>query len=199
MVSGGGTNLQAIMDACQIGTIDGEVVLVISSSPKAYALERAKNHGIPAVCIPKSDFDTMDECNQARHNALIAAKPDLIVLAGFLGIVPAMTVSMFKNRIINTHPALIPEFCGKGFYGHHVHEAVIASGILESGATIHFVEEGVDTGPIIFQEKVPVLPQDTPETLAARVLAVELQLLPKAVALFCQDKIHVQGQSVIID
>ena len=187
MVSGGGTNLQAIFDAIDRGEIDGQVTMVISSARKAYAL-----------ALPLKAFKTPEECQQARHDALVKANPDLIVLAGYLGILGEKTIRAFKGRILNIHPALIPSFCGKGMYGHHVHEAALKYGVKLSGATVHFVSEDIDAGPIVFQGSVPVMDDDTPDSLAARILPVEHELLPRAVALFCQDRIKIDGRSVSI-
>lgn len=200
LCSGSGSNLQAILDACARSDIDGRVVLVLTSAKKAYALTRAKEAGIPAIAIHKNDFATLEEAQAVRHDALVAAQPDLIVLAGFLGILPPQTIAVFGGRILNTHPALLPAFGGKGMFGHHVHEAVLASGVKLSGATVHLVDEGTDTGPILLQESVCVLPDDTPDTLAARVMAVEHRLLPHAVAAFCQHRIKKNKRgNVIID
>ena len=198
MVSGGGTNLQAIFDAIDRGEIDGQVTMVISSARKAYALERARMRGIPTLALPLKAFKTTEECQQARHDALVKANPDLIVLAGYLGILGEKTIRAFKGRILNIHPALIPSFCGKGMYGHHVHEAALKYGVKLSGATVHFVSEDIDAGPIVFQGSVPVMDDDTPDSLAARILPVEHELLPRAVALFCQDRIKIDGRSVSI-
>lgn len=198
MVSGGGTNLQAIFDAIDRGEIDGQVTMVISSARKAYALERARMRGILTLALPLKAFKTPEECQQARHDALVKANPDLIVLAGYLGILGEKTIRAFKGRILNIHPALIPSFCGKGMYGHHVHEAALKYGVKLSGATVHFVSEDIDAGPIVFQGSVPVMDDDTPDSLAARILPVEHELLPRAVALFCQDRIKIDGRSVSI-
>lgn len=198
MVSGGGTNLQAIFDAIDRGEIDAEVTLVISSARKAYALERARARGIPTLALPMKAFATPEECQAARHRALVEAQPDLIVLAGYLGILGAETIRAFPGRILNIHPALIPSFCGKGMYGHHVHEAALEYGVKVSGATVHFVSEDIDAGPIVFQGSVPVEEGDTPDTLAARILPVEHTLLPEAVRLFCQDRIVIDGRRVKI-
>ena len=198
MVSGGGTNLQAIFDAIDRGEIDAEVTLVISSARKAYALERARARGIPTLALPMKAFATPEECQAARHRALVEAQPDLIVLAGYLGILGAETIRAFPGRILNIHPALIPSFCGMGMYGHHVHEAALEYGVKVSGATVHFVSEDIDAGPIVFQGSVPVEEGDTPDTLAARILPVEHTLLPEAVRLFCQDRIVIDGRRVKI-
>lgn len=193
MVSGGGSNLQAILDGCAAGEIEGRVVGVISSAAKAFALERGKLCGAETLALPLRSFPDRAACDAARHEALVRLEPDLIVLAGYLGIVPVQSVARFRGRILNIHPALIPKFCGKGMYGHHVHEAVLAAGEAISGATVHFVDEGTDTGPIVFQDTVPVLPEDTADSLAARVLKVEHRLLPLAVKLFCADRLCQRG------
>nr|MDD6335806.1 phosphoribosylglycinamide formyltransferase [bacterium] len=184
--------------AIACGQINGEIVRIISSSSKAYALERAKHAGIEGIALPKARFATLEACNEARHKAIMEAEPDLVVLAGYLGILPAQTTQALCGKILNIHPALIPSFCGKGYFGHHVHQAVLDFGAKISGATVHFVEEGIDSGPIVLQEAVPVLPQDDADSLAARVLTVEHRLLPRAVALFCADALEVDGRHVTI-
>lgn len=198
MVSGGGTNLQAIFDAIDRGEIAGRVALVISSARHAYALERASMRGIPTMALPRTAFATRAECEAARHRALVEAAPDLIVLAGYLSIIGAETIRAFPNKILNIHPALIPSFCGKGMYGHHVHEAALKYGVKVSGATVHFVSEDIDAGPIVFQRSVPVEAGDTPDTLAARILPVEHTILPEAVKLFCEDRLRIDGRNVTI-
>ena len=190
MVSGGGTNLQAILDAIDSGTLRNvEIAVVISNNPGAYALERARNHGIEGLCISPKSFDTRD----AFHEALLAKVDeyslDLIVLAGFLVTIPAAMIQKYKNRIINVHPSLIPSFCGVGYYGLKVHEAALKRGVKLTGATVHFVDEGVDSGPIILQKAVEVLPQDTPELLQRRVMEqAEWQILPKAIDMIANEK-----------
>lgn len=196
LCSGGGSNLQAIIDAVEAGKINGEIVLVISNASKAYALERARNHGIPALFISKKEAGSAEAFNDRILEALLEAKAELVVLAGYLPIVGGQVVRAFEHRIINIHPALIPSFCGVGMYGHYVHEAVLAYGAKISGATTHFVDEQVDHGGVIMQGSVPVLEDDTPETLAARVLTVEHQILPESVRLFCADKLRVDGRHV---
>ena len=196
LCSGGGSNLQAIIDAVEAGKINGEIVLVISNASKAYALERARNHGIPALFISKKEAGSVEAFNDRILEALLEAKAELVVLAGYLPIVGGQVVRAFEHRIINIHPALIPSFCGVGMYGHYVHEAVLAYGAKISGATTHFVDEQVDHGGVIMQGSVPVLEDDTPETLAARVLTVEHQILPESVRLFCADKLRVDGRHV---
>lgn len=188
MVSGGGTNAQTIIDGCESGAINGVVVGMVSSALKAYALERAKKHGIPVVAIHKSRYENMEACQRARHEAIASFSPDLIVLAGYLGILPPETVARYKNKIVNIHPALLPSFGGQGMYGERVHQAVLARGCKVSGATVHIVDENIDTGEILAQGAVPVLENDTPETLAARVLTIEHDILPKTVAKLCQDE-----------
>lgn len=183
-VSGGGTNLQAILDAMDNGIIKNtQIVRVISNNAGAYALTRAKEHGIPAVCISPRDYVTRDAFNEAFLTELKEAGPDLIVLAGFLVNIPEMVIRNFKNRIINIHPSLIPSFCGKGYYGLKVHEAVLARGVKVTGATVHFVDEGIDTGRIIAQKAVEVCEYDTAEVLQKRVMEqAEWIILPDMIA-----------------
>jgi len=185
MVSGGGSNLQALIDAIDCGQLkDAEIVQVISSSPLAFALERAEKHRIRGLVIGKKEFPDEEERNLAILKALKKEETDLVVLAGYMNILAPELVKEFKGRIINIHPSLIPKFCGEGFYGIKVHEAVINAGEKESGATVHYVDEGIDTGEIIIQEKVPVNPGDNPEILAARVLEIEHKILPKAILIW---------------
>lgn len=194
LVSGGGTNLQAILDGIENGTIkDAEVVQVISSNPAAYSLERAKKHNIQSMVIGKENYPDRKERSKAIISLLDEAKTDLVVLAGYMSILEPDLIEAYRGRIINIHPSLIPQFCGVGFYGRHVHEAVLASGALESGATVHYVEEGVDTGPIILQEKVPVMEGDSAETLAARVLETEHKILQEAVKIMIAAKLTEKG------
>lgn len=182
MVSGGGTNLQAVIDGIENGSIQGaEIVRVISSNPNAYSLKRAKKHNIKSMVIGKINYPDKEERTKAIIAALDEAKTDLVILAGYMSILEPSLIEAYRGRIINIHPSLIPLFCGPGFYGKRVHEAVLASGAGESGATVHYVDEGVDTGPIILQEKVPVLAGDTADTLAARVLETEHKILQEAV------------------
>lgn len=184
LVSGNGSNLQCIIDAVEDGRIaNSKIVGVISSSENAYALERARQHEIPAAAVTKYEFADMRDRMDAILKILDGEHPDLIVLAGYLSILPAKVVEKYRGRIINIHPALLPKFGGKDFYGIHVHEAVLAAGEKESGATVHYVDEGVDTGQIILQEKVPVLPGDDPQTLRERVLEIEHKILPEAIAM----------------
>ncbi|MCR4629448.1 MAG: phosphoribosylglycinamide formyltransferase [Clostridium sp.] len=183
MVSGGGTNLQAILDAIDNGAIrNAKVTAVISNNPNAYALERAKNHGIPAEVISPKSYETREEFNEALTEKVKSLCPDLIVLAGCLVKIPAQMVETFRNRIINIHPALIPSFSGVGFYGLRVHEAALSRGVKVTGATVHFVDEGTDSGPILLQKAVDVLPGDTAEVLQKRVMEqAEWVILPKAI------------------
>ena len=183
MVSGGGTNLQAILDAVQDGKITNtEIVGVISNKKDAYALTRAQQAGIPSVCVSLKDYEGREDFNRALLKAVDSFEPDLVVLAGFLVILPELLVKNYKNRMINIHPALLPSFGGKGYYGLKVHEAVLSRGVKITGATVHFVDEGTDTGPIILQKAVEVLPDDTPEVLQRRVMEqAEWILLPKAI------------------
>ena len=196
LCSGGGSNLQAIIDQVEAGNIDGEIVLVLANASKAYALERAKKHGIPCEFVSKKQAGSSEAFNDILLEKLQQAKADLVVLAGYLPIVGAQIVKAYPHKIINIHPALIPSFCGVGMYGHYVHEAVLAYGAKISGATTHFVDEEVDHGGVIMQKSVPVLEGDTPETLAARVLSVEHEILPETVRLFCAGKLGVDGRHV---
>ncbi|MCR4589171.1 MAG: phosphoribosylglycinamide formyltransferase [Lachnospiraceae bacterium] len=183
LVSGGGTNLQAIIDGVQAGTIrNTQIVSVISNNPGAYALERAQKAGIPGFCISPKTFENREAFNKAFLAKLDELQPDLIVLAGFLVVLPREMTEAYSGRIINIHPSLIPSFCGKGFYGLKVHEAALARGVKVTGATVHFVDEGTDTGPIILQKAVYVEPGDTPEVLQRRVMEqAEWVILPKAI------------------
>ena len=200
LVSGGGTNLQALIDAEKAGKIEnGRISVVVASKPGVYALERARNAGIEGVVLDRKDVDSVDDYSAALEKLLKEKKTDLIVLAGFMTITNAAFTKAFENRIINVHPALIPSFCGKGYYGLHVHEAALARGVKVSGATVHFVNEVCDGGPIILQKAVPVEPGDTPETLQRRIMEqAEWQLLPEAVSLFCAGRLSVDGAVVTI-
>ena len=200
LVSGGGTNLQALIDAEKAGKIEnGRISVVVASKPGVYALERARNAGIEGVVLAHKDFDSVDDYSAALEKLLKEKQTDLIVLAGFMTITNAAFTKAFENRIINVHPALIPSFCGKGYYGLHVHEAALARGVKVSGATVHFVNEVCDGGPIILQKAVPVEPGDTPETLQRRIMEqAEWQLLPEAVSLFCAGRLSVDGAVVTI-
>lgn len=200
LVSGGGTNLQALIDAEKRGEIPGgKITCVISSKPDAYALERAKQNGIRTRVLVRKDFADVHVYSKAMLEALNEEKADLVVYAGFMTILDETVCKAYPNKMINVHPALIPSFCGKGFYGLRVHEAALEKGVKVTGATVHFVTEECDGGPIILQGTVPVLDGDTPEVLQKRVMEnVEWKLLPKAAALFCQDKIKVvDGRTVI--
>jgi phosphoribosylglycinamide formyltransferase-1 len=199
LLSGGGTNLQAVMDAVEDGSIPAKINLVLSDRPDAYGLVRAQNKGIPTHCINRKQFMDYIAFNQAILEKLIAYDVEYVVLAGYLSILSERLVNQFRNRIINIHPSLIPAFCGKGFYGDKVHQAVLEYGVKVTGATVHFVDEGTDTGPIILQKAVEVLPDDTVETLSKRVLEVEHELLPKGVALLVKDKIKVSGRKVTLE
>ena len=201
LVSGGGTNLQAIIDAVGNGTITNtELVGVISNNKNAYALKRAGNHQIPAQCVSPKDFETREEFNQKLLEALKERDIDLVVLAGYLVVVPPCVIKEYENRIINIHPSLIPSFCGKGCYGLHVHEKALARGVKVSGATVHFVDEGTDTGPIIMQKPVMVEQGDTPEVLQRRIMEqAEWNILPETINLIANGKVHVDGRVVTID
>lgn len=200
LVSGGGTNLQALLDAQKRGEIPGgEIALVVSSKPGVYALERAEKAGVEALTVARKDYPDAESFCAALLDTLKAHTIDLVVLAGFLSILTPGFVRAYENKIINVHPALIPSFCGKGAYGLHVHEMALEYGVKVTGATVHFVTEGADEGPIILQKAVDILPGDTPETLQRRVMEeAEWKLLPKAVALFCEGKLAVEGRRVII-
>lgn len=191
LVSGGGTNLQAIIDQVKAGKITNVVLkAVISNNPNAYALERAKQESIEALCIRPKDYESRSMFNEALLDALLERDIDLVVLAGYLVTIPEIMVKAFPRRIINIHPSLIPSFCGKGFYGLHVHEAALERGVKVTGATVHFVDEGTDTGPIILQKAVLVEPGDTPEILQKRVMEqAEWIILPKAIDLIANNKL----------
>ncbi len=200
LVSGGGTNLQALLDAQGRGGLsDGEIAVVISSKPGVYALERAGKAGVEALTVARKDYPDAESFCRALLETLETRGIDLVVLAGFLSILTPEFVRTYENRIINVHPALIPSFCGKGAYGLHVHEMALEYGVKVTGATVHFVTEGADEGPIILQKAVDILPEDTPESIQRRVMEeAEWKLLPKAVALFCERKLAVEGRKVII-
>ncbi|MCQ1528727.1 phosphoribosylglycinamide formyltransferase [Lutispora saccharofermentans] len=199
LISGGGTNLQALIDDIEKGKIKGAISIVISDKKDAYGIERAKKHGIEAIVIDKKSFRDNDEFMDCLMDELEKYKADLVVLAGFLSILSKAFIEKYRNRIMNVHPSLIPAFCGKGYYGQKVHKAVLEYGAKVSGATVHFVDEGADTGPIILQQAVRVEDDDTPETLAARVLEVEHKLLPEAVGLYCDSKLEIEGRKVRIN
>lgn len=201
LVSGGGTNLQALIDAEKTGIIkNGKITCVISSNPDAYALERAKNNNIETDVIRRKDFEKFEDYDRALTELLKSKNADLVVLAGFMTILGHEVISNFENRIINIHPALIPSFCGEGYYGLKVHEEALKKGVKISGATAHFVIEECDAGPIILQGAVKVENSDTPEILQKRIMEnVEWKILPEAVSLFCQDKIKVVNNKTIIE
>ncbi|MCC0661062.1 phosphoribosylglycinamide formyltransferase [Clostridioides sp. ZZV14-6154] len=190
LISGGGTNLQAVIDGTESGKIKGQVKVVISSKQDAYGLERAKNHNIKAIC----------ETNEDKIIEILKEnKIDLVVLAGYLKIISPKLVNEFRNKMINIHPSLIPSFCGAGFYGERVHQGVIDYGAKVTGATVHFVDEGADTGPIIMQDVVKVNQDDDAKTLAQRVLEVEHRILEESLSLFCENKLKLQGRRVFIN
>lgn len=196
MVSGGGTNFQAILNACADGRIGARVVGVVASKPGVYALERAGSAGVPSVVIPPKEYETQLAHDEAVIRAVEGFGGQAVVLAGYMSILGSALVSRFP--IVNIHPALIPSFCGKGYYGRRVHAAVLEYGAKVSGATVHFVDEGTDTGPIIMQKCVDVLDDDTPETLAARILKVEHEILVKSVSLLCAGRLELCGRRVRI-
>ncbi len=200
LVSGGGTNLQALIDAQYRGDIPGgEITAVIASKPGVFALERAKNAGIPGYVVARSDYASARDMTVALVEKLKALDIGLVVLAGFMTIITEEMVSAFPNAILNVHPALIPSFCGQGYYGLHVHEKALEYGVKVSGATVHFVSEDCDGGPIVIQKAVYVEEGDTPEILQRRIMEqAEWVILPKAVALFCQGKLSVEGRIVHI-
>ena len=197
LVSGGGTNLQALIDAQGRGElVNGELAAVLSSSPDAYALERAKRAGIPGYVLPRGDARAVTAALVERLRELDI---DLVVMAGFMTIVTEELFQAYPNAVLNIHPSLIPSFCGVGCYGLHVHEKALAYGVKVSGATVHFVTEECDAGPIVLQRAAEVLPDDTPETLQRRIMEqCEWKLLPQAVSLFCQDRLKVEGRTVRI-
>ena len=197
-VSGGGTNLQAVIDDIGDGRITNtEIAGVISNNKNAYALTRARQSGIEAICLSPKDFPDRAAFNRAFLDKVDSCLPDLIVLAGFLVTIPAAMIEKYRNRIINIHPSLIPSFCGVGFYGLKVHEAVLARGVKVTGATVHFVDEGTDTGPILLQKSVEVNEDDTPESLQRRVMEeAEWQLLPRAIDLIANGKVSVTDGKV---
>lgn len=199
-VSGGGTNLQAIMDAVKSGTVTNtEIAGVISNNQNAFALERAKQAGIPAVCVSPKDYINRDLFNEALLETVNEMEPDLVVLAGFLVTIPVQMIRKYEDRIINIHPSLIPSFCGVGYYGLKVHEEALRRGVKISGATVHFVDEGTDTGPIILQKAVEVKPDDTPKVLQQRVMEeAEWKILPQAIDMIANGKVQVKNGKVAI-
>jgi phosphoribosylglycinamide formyltransferase-1 len=198
LVSGSGSNLQSIIDNINKGNINGKIVVVISNNKEAYGLERARKTNIPAVYINHKDYEDYEKFNDAIIEELEKYHVELVVLAGYLKILSKKFIEKFSNKIINVHPSLIPSFCGKGYYGIKVHQAAIDYGVKISGATVHFVDEGADTGPIIIQEAVRVSPQDTAETLQQKILKIEHEILPLAIKYYCEGKIEIEGRKVII-
>lgn len=200
LVSGGGTNLQAIIDSIENGSItNAQIRTVISNNKNAFALERAKKHNIEGLCISPKDYETRQEFHKALISALDERKVELVVLAGYLVVIPEEMIQKYQNRIINVHPSLIPSFCGTGYYGLKVHEGVLSRGVKVTGATVHFVDEGTDTGPIILQKAVAVEQGDTPEVLQRRVMEqAEWQILPQAIDLIANGKVTVTDNKVTI-
>lgn len=200
LVSGGGTNLQAVIDAIEEGRIsNARIDVVISNNKKAYALERARKHGIQAVGLSPKDFENRDLFNEALYQELVGREIDLVVLAGCLVVIPDKIIREFENRIINIHPSLIPSFCGKGCYGLKVHEQALQRGVKISGATVHFVDEGTDTGPIIMQKAVEVRDDDTPEVLQRRIMEqAEWVILPEVINLIAEGRVSVSEGHVKI-
>ena len=201
LVSGGGTNLQAIIDKIAEGVITNtEIAVVISNNKNAYALERAKQAGIEAVCVSPKDYENREQFNQEFLKTLDSYQVDLVVLAGFLVVIPPAMIQKYENRIINIHPALIPSFCGTGYYGLKVHEGALARGVKVTGATVHFVDEGTDTGPIILQKAVEVQNGDTPEILQRRVMEqAEWEILPRAIHLIANGKVTVKDKKAVVE
>lgn len=199
LVSGGGTNLQAIIDGIADGTITNtEIGVVISNNPGAYALERAKKTGIPAVCVSPKSYEDREAFNQALLQTIQSYEPDLIVLAGCLVVIPKIMIQAYPNQIINIHPSLIPSFCGTGYYGLKVHEKALERGVKVTGATVHFVDEGTDTGPIILQKAVEIQPGDTPKVLQQRVMEqAEWVIMPRAIDLIANGRIKVENGKVV--
>jgi len=200
LVSGGGTNLQAIIDKIESGYLNNcSIVTVVSSKPDAYALERAKKHNIPAACISRKSFDTPDEYDEALIRHFEENNVELVVMAGFLSILGEKFVNAYKNRIINIHPSLIPSFCGKGYYGIIPHQKALEYGVKVTGATVHFVDVEADSGPIILQKAVYIKDEDTPESLQKRVMEeAEWEILPEAIKLYSEGRLVVEGRKVRI-
>ena len=201
LVSGGGTNLQAIIDKIAEGMITNtEIAVVISNNKNAYALERAKQAGIEAVCVSPKDYENREQFNQEFLKTLDSYQVDLVVLAGFLVVIPPAMIQKYENRIINIHQSLIPSFCGTGYYGLKVHEGALARGVKVTGATVHFVDEGTDTGPIILQKAVEVQNGDTPEILQRRVMEqAEWEILPRAIHLIANGKVTVKDKKAVVE
>lgn len=200
LVSGGGTNLQAILNAIESGAVtNARIAVVISNNPGAYALERARKAGIEARCVSPRQYETRDQFNDALLETIRSYDTDLVVLAGCLVVIPEIMVKAYPNRIINIHPSLIPSFCGTGYYGLRVHQAALQRGVKVTGATVHFVDEGTDTGPIILQKAVEIHPGDTPEILQRRVMEeAEWVLLPQAIHLIANDRIRIRDGIVTV-
>jgi phosphoribosylglycinamide formyltransferase-1 len=196
--SGGGTNLQAIIDNIEAGKLDAQIKAVISNNSKAGALERARNHNIPAIHLSHKQFATPEEFDQKLLSVLKENETDLVILAGYMKMISPTVIREFKNRIINIHPALLPAFGGKGMYGIHVHEAVIGSGVKVTGVTVHTVDEVYDHGPILYQKCVPVLPDDTPESLQQRILPYEHEAYSRVIQLFAEGKIEIKDNIAIV-
>lgn len=201
LVSGGGTNLQAIIDAIDNKRITNtQISVVISNNPNAYALERARQNNIRAICVSPKEYETREEFNSALLETIDSFQVDLIVLAGFLVVLPSMLIDKYENKIINIHPSLIPSFCGKGYYGLKVHEAALKRGVKLTGATVHFVDKGTDTGPVILQKAVEVKEDDTPKTLQTRVMEeAEWVIMPQAIDMIANNKIKVVDNKVIMN
>jgi phosphoribosylglycinamide formyltransferase-1 len=198
LVSGGGTNLQSIIDHIESGYLASQIAVVISSHDGAYALERAKRHNIPHFTVKSKNYSTVQEYEEEMIKILKNHNVDLVILAGFIKVLSPHFVKAFPNRIMNIHPSLIPSFCGDGFYGEKVHRAVLNYGVKITGVTVHFVDEGTDTGPIILQRAVPVKDDDTPQSLAQRVLEQEHAIYPEAIKLYEQDLITIKGRRVLL-
>ncbi len=196
LLSGNGTTLQNILDLSASGELDAEVVCVVASRPDAYGLQRAATAGVPAACVGRKDFPDFDSFNAAIWQAVTPHRPDLIVLAGFMSLITVP--DQYIDRIMNVHPALIPAFCGKGMYGHHVHESVIDRGVKLTGVTVHFVDAKYDHGPIILQDTVPVHDNDSADDVAERVQAKEREMYPKAIQLFAKGRLRIEGRRVRI-
>jgi phosphoribosylglycinamide formyltransferase 1 len=196
LLSGEGTSLENLLERIDAREVPARVVVVIASKASAGGLERARRRGIPAVAVPRRNHPDVTQFNDALHAALARYEVDLVAMLGFLS--PFQTRGTWSGRVINVHPALIPAFCGQGYYGHHVHEAVLESGVKVSGATVHFADDEYDHGPIILQEAVPVLDDDTPERLAERVQALERRLVPEAIRLFAEGRLAIDGRRVRI-
>jgi phosphoribosylglycinamide formyltransferase-1 len=199
LISGSGTNLQSLIDNIESGNINGKITVVISNRKDAYGLERAKQKGIKAVYIRQKDYEDFEKFNTAIIDELKAHNVELVVLAGYLKILTSNFIEEYKNKIINIHPSLIPSFCGKGYYGDKVHEEAVNYGVKLSGATVHFVDEGADTGPIIIQKAVDISYEDNAHTLQRKILKIEHEILPLAVKYYCEGKISVRGRKVKIE